>query len=88
MMPRLRQALVEFENMEDAISCVQSCQVRHICYIVRKGIVMIEVLFATKFSVGGNEIRGMCRVKVQYLSASPICNVRRYGRSTFNAVEI
>ena len=27
MMPRLRQALIEFENMEDAINCVQSCQV-------------------------------------------------------------
>ena len=27
MMPRLRQALVEFENTEDAINCVSSCQV-------------------------------------------------------------
>jgi len=27
MMPRMRQALVEFEQIEDAISCVQSCQV-------------------------------------------------------------
>ena len=27
MMPRLRQALIEFENVEDAINCVQSCQV-------------------------------------------------------------
>jgi len=27
MMPRMRQALVEFENVEDAVSCVQSCQV-------------------------------------------------------------
>ena len=28
MMPRMRQALVEFEVMEDAINCVQMCQVR------------------------------------------------------------
>lgn len=27
MMPRLRQALVEFENIEDAIMCVQTSQV-------------------------------------------------------------
>ena len=27
MMPRMRQALVEFENLEEAISCVQMCQV-------------------------------------------------------------
>ena len=27
MMPRMRQALVEFENVDDAISCVQMCQV-------------------------------------------------------------
>lgn len=27
MMPRLRQALVEFENIEDAIVCVQTSQV-------------------------------------------------------------
>jgi len=27
MMPRMRQALVEFENVEDALTCVQSCQV-------------------------------------------------------------
>ena len=27
MMPRLRQALIEFENMEDAINSVQACQV-------------------------------------------------------------
>lgn len=39
MMPRMRQALVEFENVEDAISCVQMCQVfvhtcyRYLCYI-------------------------------------------------------
>jgi len=27
MMPRMRQALVEFENIDDAISCVTMCQV-------------------------------------------------------------
>ena len=27
MMPKLRQALIEFENVEDAIKCVQECQV-------------------------------------------------------------
>lgn len=27
MMPRMRQALVEFEMIEDAISCVSTCQV-------------------------------------------------------------
>lgn len=33
MMPRLRQALVEFENIEDAINCVTSCQVCVCVYI-------------------------------------------------------
>ena len=27
MMPRMRQALVEFENVDDAVSCVTMCQV-------------------------------------------------------------
>ena len=27
MMPRMRQALVEFEKLEDAINCVNTCQV-------------------------------------------------------------
>ena len=28
MMPRMRQALVEFEKVDEALACVQSCQVR------------------------------------------------------------
>lgn len=38
MMPRLRQALIEFENMEDAINCVQACQVQCTPYIIKRVI--------------------------------------------------
>lgn len=34
MMPRMRQALVEFENVEDAVSCVQMCQVSTLLDVV------------------------------------------------------
>ncbi len=35
MMPRMRQALVEFENVEESISCVQMCQVSNHSILVR-----------------------------------------------------
>ncbi len=34
MMPRMRQALVEFEKVEEALACVQSCQVWRLPFIV------------------------------------------------------
>ena len=52
MMPRMRQALVEFELVEDAISCVQSCQVTgvELCHSTCQ-VHLISVSLAAKPSV-------------------------------------
>ena len=37
MMPRMRQALIEFENIEDAINCVQNTQTNQV-YIMDRPV--------------------------------------------------
>ena len=49
MMPRMRQALVEFENVEDALTCVQSCQV-DICILDHKRFSLLNSCTSSSFT--------------------------------------